>query len=452
MCTYTNNSLTASLTKSPRCTINANGTNYTSAACTTNVTANVNPNNRFDLSLKKYIDTVVPANDADTVATAISKNPNTNFNYKIVVRNEGTGAVVGTTTVTDRIPSGLASTGMPYGSGWACHTGSVPVEFVCEQSNSILKNEAFPEITVPVWVPSNTASGTIITNTGTVYNSNETDVLPNTNPAVIQVVSSPQCSTSLSGALTAPITATTLNLCSVGTATGFGANTVGNTTNYAWSCNNIGSQSCTANYTVTPPTSQGTLSIKKYAGSMPAGDAQNESSAVNVTRDTEFNYLYRVIVSSGSVNGAIVKDVLPEYVEFVRFAVTPTGWSTGSTTTTHSGHTHSVVMHQTDNILASGSTYDFTIVARLRADAVGQYHQNIAYVCPKKILSGGSLIDNPSCDTTTIPPLPPDTGCSTLPNPPFMDPACIKTNDGFDLSIRKYINSDDAETAIDLSS
>lgn len=184
---------------------------------------------------------------------------------------------------------------------------------------------------------------------------------------------------------------------------------------------------------------------------MPAGDSQNESSAVNVTRDTEFNYLYQVKVSSGSVNGAIVKDVLPEYVEFVRFASAPAGWSTGSTTTTHSGHTHSVVMHQTDNVLASGSTYNFTIIAKLRASAAsGSFHQNIAYVCAKKILSGGSLIDNPAC-TTTIPPLPPDTGCPARAADTQSDPACIKVNDGFDLSIRKYINSDDAETAIDLA-
>ena len=183
---------------------------------------------------------------------------------------------------------------------------------------------------------------------------------------------------------------------------------------------------------------------------MPAGDSQTEPTAVGVSRGAEFNYLYRVTVSSGSVNGAIVRDALPEYVEFVRFGSTPAGWSTGSTTTTHSGHLHTVVMHQTDNLLTSGSSYDFTIVARLRADAIGQYHQNIAYVCAKKILSGGSLIDNPAC-TTTVPPLPPDTGCPVRPDDTQSDPACIKANDGFDLSIRKYINSDDAETAISLA-
>ena len=184
---------------------------------------------------------------------------------------------------------------------------------------------------------------------------------------------------------------------------------------------------------------------------MPAGDSQAEPTAVAVSRGAEFNYLYRVTVSSGSVNGAIVRDALPEYVEFVRFGSTPAGWSTGSTTTTHSGHLHTVVMHQTDNLLASGSSYDFTIVARLRADAVGQYHQNIAYVCPKKILSGGVLVDNTACTSPTTPPLPPDTTCPARPDDTQSDPACIKANDGFDLSIRKYINSDDAETAISLA-
>lgn len=258
--------------------------------------------------------------------------------------------------------------------------------FTCTNTGTIASGSTFQVINIPV-VTSASASG-YISNTATVSNLGDTDTSDNTDPAVIYISST--------------------------------------------------------------PTSQGTLSIKKYAGSIPAGDAQNESSAVNVTRDAEFNYLYRVTVSSGSLNGAIVKDVLPEYVDFVRFAVTPTGWSTGSTTTTHSGHLHTVVMHQTDSILPSGSSYDFTIVARLRADAVGQYHQNIAYVCPKKILSGGSLIDNPAC-TTTVPPLPPDTGCPARPDDTQSDPACIKANDGFDLSIRKYINSDDAETAINLA-
>lgn len=107
-------------------------------------------------------------------------------------------------------------------------------------------------------------------------------------------------------------------------------------------------------------------------------------------------------------------------------------------------------MHQTDNILPSGSTYDFTIVARLRSESVGQYHQNIVYVCPKKILSGGSLIDNPAC-TTSVPPLPPDAGCPARSPDTQSDPACIRANDGFDLVIRKYINDNDAESAIDLA-
>lgn len=238
--------------------------------------------------------------------------------------------------------------------------------FTCTNSGTIASGSTFQVINIPV-VTSASASG-YINNTATVSNPGDINTSDNTDPAVIHISST--------------------------------------------------------------PTSQGTLSIKKYAGTMPAGDSQNESSAVNVTRDTEFNYLYQVKVSSGSVNGAIVKDVLPEYVEFVRFASAPAGWSTGSTTTTHSGHTHSVVMHQTDNILASGSTYNFTIIAKLRTSAAsGSFHQNIVYVCPKKILSGGSLVDNPSCDTTTIPPLPPDTSCPTRSPDTQSDPACIKVND-----------------------
>ena len=355
--------------------------------------------------------------------------------------------------MVDTLPANIsfASANAVSGAGWVCP--QTTNSFTCTRSDSVSAGTAFPTISVSVRVAAGVASGTNIRNDATVSNPNETDVISNTNPAVIRVVDLPpplpRCGSSVD-TITASITATSPNLCTPGNVTSFVAVTAGNTTNYNWSCNNVsGNQSCSANYTVTPPP-QGTLSIKKYAGTMPAGDSQTESTAVAVSRGAEFNYLYRVTVSSGSVNGAIVRDALPEYVEFVRFGSTPAGWSTGSTTTTHSGHLHTVVMHQTDNLLTSGSSYDFTIVARLRADAIGQYHQNIAYVCAKKILSGGSLIDNPAC-TTTVPPLPPDTGCPVRPDDTQSDPACIKANDGFDLSIRKYINSDDAETAISLA-
>ena len=338
----------------------------------------------FNLSLKKYVDTVAVENDAQNNSGAIEKTNSATFSYKVVVTNNGPSSVSGITTVTDTLPEGVSFSGNVTGTTWSCSQATN--NFTCTNSGAIPSGSAFQVINIPV-VTSASASG-YINNTATVSNPGDTNISDNTDPAVIHISST--------------------------------------------------------------PISQGTLSIKKYAGTMPAGDSQTEPTAVGVSRGAEFNYLYRVTVSSGSVNGAIVRDALPEYVEFVRFGSTPAGWSTGSTTTTHSGHLHTVVMHQTDSILPSGSSYDFTIVARLRADAVGQYHQNIAYVCPKKILSGGSLIDNPAC-TTTVPPLPPDTGCSTLPNPPFMDPACIKANDGFDLSIRKYINSDDAETAISLA-
>lgn len=161
--------------------------------------------------------------------------------------------------------------------------------FTCTNTGTIASGSAFQVINIPV-VTSASASG-YINNSATVSNPGDTNTSDNTDPAVIHILS-------------------------------------------------------------TPP-SQGTLSIKKYADNIASGDSQDESHAMNVTRGAEFNYFYRVTVSSGSVQGAIVKDTLPQYVEFVSFISTPAGWSTGSTTTTHSGHTHSVVMYRNDGLLAS---------------------------------------------------------------------------------------------------
>ena len=71
-------------TYSVSCTVN--GT-ITSPACTTNVTVNPPTTSTFDLSLKKYIDTIDAVGDAQT-APGISKNTGNAFRYIIRVKNE----------------------------------------------------------------------------------------------------------------------------------------------------------------------------------------------------------------------------------------------------------------------------------------------------------------------------------------------------------------------------
>ena len=131
------------------------------------------------------------AHDADTNATAISKNQNTNFTYQIVVRNEGTGAIVGETKVVDTLPANIsfASANAVSGNGWSC--SQTTNSFTCTRSSSVSAGTAFPTISVSVRVAAGVASGTNIRNDATVSNPNETDVISNTNPAVIRVVDLP---------------------------------------------------------------------------------------------------------------------------------------------------------------------------------------------------------------------------------------------------------------------
>lgn len=111
----------------------------------------MDPNNRFDLSLKKYVDTVAPANDADTEATAINKTSNTNFSYQVVVRNEGAGAVSGVTTVNDTLPANIlfaSASGAVSGAGWSCNQSTN--SFSCTRSDSTASGTAFAPISVSV--------------------------------------------------------------------------------------------------------------------------------------------------------------------------------------------------------------------------------------------------------------------------------------------------------------
>ena len=146
-----------------------------------------------------------------------------------------------------------SASGAVSGSGWSCNQSTN--NFSCTRSDSTASGTVFAPISVSVRTSASVASGSVIRNDATVSNPNETDVISNTNPAYIRII----------------------------------GDVVG----------------------------AGVVSIKKYAGNITSGDSQNESTAVSVTRGAEFNYLYRVTISSGSVSGAIVRDVLPEHVEFV---------------------------------------------------------------------------------------------------------------------------------------
>ena len=69
----------------------------------------------FDLSIKKYIE----SNDAQPDAPVYIET-GSGFNYIIRVKNEGTGATYGITTVRDILPTGVYPPIPGSGNGWSC--------------------------------------------------------------------------------------------------------------------------------------------------------------------------------------------------------------------------------------------------------------------------------------------------------------------------------------------
>lgn len=79
--------------------------------CSASYTPGTSVTGNFDLSIKKY------AKSEDVFASIDNTE---NFNYTIVVRNNGTGVVTGTTTVRDRLPTPITLRATPTGNGWTC--------------------------------------------------------------------------------------------------------------------------------------------------------------------------------------------------------------------------------------------------------------------------------------------------------------------------------------------
>ena len=105
--------------------------------------------------------------------------------YTITVNNVGAGATVGTVTVTDTLPSGLAALSMS-GTGWACNTSTLS----CTSSSVLGTNASYPVITLMVLVGN---AQPIATNTahvsggGELNTANDTANDPTTIIQTVQV-------------------------------------------------------------------------------------------------------------------------------------------------------------------------------------------------------------------------------------------------------------------------
>lgn len=149
-----------------KCTINGS---VTSAACTVPVTVTSTPPEAFDLSIKKF----VGDNDAQTESSAAQIEKNSDFIYKIQVKNEGTGSTTGKTTVIDTLPTGvsLSGTTVDSDSGWTC-IGTTTNALKCESTRVVAPGAYFSIITVKAKTLSTLGT---VTNHAFVQNPDEVD-------------------------------------------------------------------------------------------------------------------------------------------------------------------------------------------------------------------------------------------------------------------------------------
>lgn len=197
----------------------------------------------------------------------------------------------------------------------------------------------------------------------------------------------------------------------------------------------ITNSACTTTVSVTPPNPTGfDLSIKKYIGT---SDAQPGNPVTGLTTGGTFTYFLRVRNTgpNDSTGRTTVKDILPPGVEYSG-AVNGNGFWTCSV----AGR---VLTCYTDSSI-SATAYVFApdIAVPVRITATTGSVTNIASVDnPNEINrcnADGSL---PGSDTASC------TKDTTNSDPAVFILGSVNTGTGFDLALKKYINTDDAQTA-----
>lgn len=320
-------------------------------------------------------------NDAQPGSPAKLKTGNT-FDYVLHVRVES-GKSTGTTTVKDVLPAGVESTGNPYGNGWNCALQGKSL--TCTTNAEVSTGNYFPEILVPVRV---TATEGTVRNDATVHN-------PNEKP----------------------------NSCYTDNRMPSGSEQ---------SCERDPKNTDPAVFVVEKPQEKKPLlQIKKYAK---GSDAQTASGAVRIAPGEAYDYTFEVRnIGTGDAKGAKVVDVLPDTLEVLGTA-TGTDWSC-----TQSGQT--MTCRYSKTIKAGEKAPTITIRVRMR-DSVqsGQVIRNVAGVCE---LDPTLPIDDPSCVINRDECKPGDVNYNPITN--TCDPSTVIKDGGLDLSIKKYIDANDAQ-------
>ena len=185
-------------------------------------------------------------------------------------------------------------------------------------------------------------------------------------------------------------------------------------------------------FTLTSPVDGFDLGVKKYVDTL-AQDAQDNTGAIDKNKGADFSYQivvtnYGPKTTSGTTT---IKDILPTEIE-LRSTPPGTGWTCTSLTGTLSCISTSVI--------ASGATYPaITVPVRVATGATSAYITNRAVV--------HNSLEVGVCLTNNTMPAGNESQCI---DPKNTDPAVIRIPGnltGFDLFLKKYIGSDDAQTS-----
>lgn len=382
-------------------------------ACSATCTPSANPT-FFDVSLKKYVNSVAPENDAQTPATAISIESGKPYQYVFRVTNNGPSATSTATAVSDvSFPAGITLQSVPSGNGWSC--GLAIGGFTCTRPDSLASGASFPDITATV-IHSGALPAAALRNDAYVVNVNENPANNfgnnNTDPAHVNITPStnPCVPGPTTGVQPASLYLLSPGLCP-GTTVAADFSELRNPStgifNYAWSCNGsaVGG-ACTASFNPNGTTGFD-LSLKKYVNST-AQDAQ-DGNAVSLATSAAFNYVIRV-TNNGVVTATGTTTVSdPGPATGVDFVGTPsgTGWACSTAG-------RGITCTRNDSLAVGASFPDITVPATTTA-ANGTF-RNLASVSnpnenpfsnfgnnntdPANVTTGGGG-STPACATLT---------------------------------------------------
>ena len=326
----------------------------------------------------------VNGKDAQTAADAVAVMPGEEYTYTFVVKNETNVDAKGA-KVTDTLPSDIEVISKATGTDWDCAQNGQTM--TCRYNKMIKAGETAPTISLKVKLKTVITSGKVVRNVAGV------------------------CELDPSKPLNDPTCVDTRDECKPGDV------------NY-----NPTTKTCdpaTVKIGDNPK-----LQIKKYAK---GNDAQTQKDAVPVMPGEEYSYTFEVKnISNLDAKGAKVVDVFPNDIEVIKTGV-GTDWSC-----TQDGQTMTCRYNKT--IKAGETAPIITATVKLKTVVTsGAVVRNVAGVCE---LDPSKPINDPTCKINRDECKPGDKDYN--PATKTCDPSTVIVG-GLDLSIKKYIDSDDAQ-------